>query len=312
MKEIGGYIEFESYSGSLYHEEAKALNCGRNCLAYLIETKGIKKIRLPYFLCSSVSKVCGKYGVEVRYYHIDPYLRPVAEFGLSEDEWLYVVNYYGQLSQEEITALKHRFGRVILDNSQSYFQRPNEKIDTLYTCRKYFGVPDGAFLYTDKSLERELPQDESFERIHYIMGRFERTAGEFYKESADNNHFFADEPVKKMSKLTENLLRSYDYDRIARRRTENFEFLHEHLEARNGLKLNVPKGAFMYPLYLENGAEIKKELCSMKIFVPTLWGDVFDICKENSLEYSLAKNIVPLPVDQRYGREDMEYILSKL
>lgn len=313
MKEIGGYIEFESYHGTLYHEGAVKLNCGRNCLAYLIEACGIKQIRLPYFLCSSVKNLCAKYGVKVGFYRIDEAFRPVIEDAPGADEWLYIVNYYGQLTNDEIAAYKRKFGRVITDNSQSYFQRPpSADVPTLYTCRKYFGVPDGAFLYTDKRLERELTADETFERIHYILGRFERSAGEFYKESADNNKFFADEPIKQMSKLTEDLLRSFEYERIIARRTENFRYLHDRLGGINKLALTVPEGAFMYPLYLENGAEVKKALCAAKIFVPTLWGDVFESCDENSLEYDYAKNIVPLPIDQRYDSEDMDIIIAKL
>ena len=51
MKEIGGYIEFEHYHGEMLHGEAVALNCGRNCLAYLFKSRGIKKLRIQYFLC---------------------------------------------------------------------------------------------------------------------------------------------------------------------------------------------------------------------------------------------------------------------
>ena len=312
MKEIGGYIEFESYHGSLYHDGASALNCGRNCLAYLIEAYGIKKIRLPYFLCSSVKNLCGRYGTEVTFYNIDGTFRPVIESPLADDEWLYIVGYYGQLTNEEIAEYKRKYGRVITDNSQSYFQYPAEGVDTLYTCRKYFGVPDGAFVYSGKAPDRELPRDESFERIHYILGRYERTAGEFYKESADNNKFFANEPIKRMSKLTENLLRSFDHKRIITRRTENFTFLHDRFGELNRLKLTTPEGAFMYPLYLENGAEVRKLLQQEKIFVPTLWGDVFESCDEGSLEYDLAKNILPLPVDQRYDTGDMAYIAERI
>ena len=54
----------------MLHEDAILLNCGRNALAYLLETKGIKKLYLPYFLCDSVANVCKKYGVEVAFYHI--------------------------------------------------------------------------------------------------------------------------------------------------------------------------------------------------------------------------------------------------
>jgi hypothetical protein len=44
MKEIGGYLELDRYNGSIFHKGAVALNCGRNCLAYLIKTKKIKKL----------------------------------------------------------------------------------------------------------------------------------------------------------------------------------------------------------------------------------------------------------------------------
>ena len=42
MKEIGGYIELDTYGSSSMHENAIKLNTARNCLAYLIETKKIK------------------------------------------------------------------------------------------------------------------------------------------------------------------------------------------------------------------------------------------------------------------------------
>lgn len=312
MKEIGGYIEFESYTGGVYHDGAAAVNCGRNALAYLIEAEAVKKIRLPFFLCSSVKNLCEKYGVEVSFYHIGEDFRPQADISLDDDEWLYIVNYYGQLTNDEISAYKEKYDRIIADNSQSYFQYPANGVPTVYTCRKFFGVPDGGFVYSEKKLCRELATDESFERIHYILGRFERTAGEFYKESADNNKFFAGEPLKRMSKLTENLLRSYDYERIISRRTENFRLLHQRLKSVNKLELIVPEGAFMYPLYLKNGAEIRSRLQQLKIFVPTLWGDVLNSCDEGCTEYDYAKNILPLPVDQRYGSGDMGYILKTL
>lgn len=35
MKEIGGYIELDTYTGAMLHEKAIALNCGRGALEYL-------------------------------------------------------------------------------------------------------------------------------------------------------------------------------------------------------------------------------------------------------------------------------------
>ena len=140
MREIGGYIELETFRGRMLHEEATKLNCGRNALAYLCEAKKIEKLYLPYFLCSSVLDVCEKLGVPFEFYHVDETFMPQFPQKLGENEWLYIVNYYGQLSNETLKRWKDQYGRIIVDNAQSYFQLPVEGVDTLYTCRKFFGV----------------------------------------------------------------------------------------------------------------------------------------------------------------------------
>lgn len=309
--EIGGYIEFERYSGKMLHEGAVALNYARNALLYLCKAKGIKKIAIPKFLCNSVGGVCRKNGIEYRYYSITTDFIP-QNITIEGNEWLYIVNYYGQISNNQIKEFKNKYDRIIVDNVQAYFQEPVNGVDTIYTCRKFFGVSDGAFLYTDKLLDDELPQDESFEKIHYLLGRFERTASEFYSEYTLHEKSSENEPIKRMSKLTENLLHGIDYEFVKKRRTDNFRLLHNQFESINRLKLTVPEGAFMYPLYIENGAEIRKTLQAEKIYIPTLWPDVFDICKEDEIEYDMAKNILPLPVDQRYETSEMNYIISQI
>ena len=311
MKEIGGYIEFEHYHNPFLHEGAIALNCGRNCLDYLIQAKKIKKILLPYFLCDSVKDKCLKKGLEIQYYHIDTHFLPTID-KIEKDAWLYVVNFYGQLSSKNIIELKERFQNIIVDNAQAYFDLPIDGTDTIYTCRKFFGVADGAFLYTDKTIEIELPVDESFDRMHFLLGRFERTASEFYTEYADNNHFFINEPVKSMSKLTQNLLRGIDYERVKRKRTENFNYLYHSLQSINKLKLKRVEGGFAYPLWIEKGQAVKKRLSERKIYIPTLWPNVLNELEKPFLEYEFANNILPLPVDQRYGIEEMKYIFEEV
>lgn len=311
MKEIGGYIELDRYSLPMLHEGAVALNCGRNALAYLLRARNIKKIKIPRFLCDSVMKVCKREGVQVSCYSVGIDLLP-KDVELEADEWLYLVNYYGQLSNSQIKGIQQKYCRVIVDNVQAYFQLPLEDIDTIYTCRKFFGVADGAFLYTDVCLDGELEQDESYDRMRFLLGRFERTASEFYGEYAANNDMFESENIKRMSRLTENLLHAIDYEAVKQRRTENFDVLHKGFSGVNKLSLKVPEGAFMYPLYIENGAEIRRALQSKKIYIPTLWPDVFDICGEDELEFDMAKNILPLPCDQRYGKEDMEHLIGEV
>lgn len=312
MKEYGGYIEFETFYGHILHEEAIALNCGRNALAYLCEAKEIKKIYLPYFLCSSVPNLCKKIGVDWSYYPINKQFKPVFEQKLGEKEWLYIVNFYGQLSNEFLDLMKKKYDRIIVDNAQSYYQMPVEDVDTLYTARKYFGVADGAFLYTDTKLNKKLPIDESFDRMHFLLGRYERNANEFYNEYVLNNKLFATEPIKQMSYLTRNLLRGIEYDRIAKQRQKNFEFLNQEFENINQLRVKSVYGAFMYPLMLENGMVVRKKLQKERIYIPILWPNVLENCPVKSFEYHLAADILPIPIDQRYDIQDMKYLVEMI
>lgn len=309
MKEIGGYIELDTCRHAMLHEDAILLNCGRNALAYLLEAKGIKKLYLPYFLCDSVANVCKKYGVEVAFYHIGENWLP-KDLVIDGDAWLYIVNFYGQITREDLARLAEVHNNVIIDNAQAYFYAPLANVDTLYTCRKFFGVSDGAILYTNSKLERSLEIDESFNRIHYILGRYERTASEFYEEAAQNNDIFDNEPIKEMSRLTKNLLRSIDYEYVKQVRTNNFAYLHEKLREVNKLNIRLIEGAFMYPLLIDDGMKIRKQLQQMKIYIPTLWPNVLEECKPDTLEYKFAAEILPIPVDQRYGFKDMEHLVN--
>ena len=127
MKEIGGYIELDTYTLPMLHERALALNCGRNCLAYLLRARNIKKIALPYFLCNSVRDVCIREKIEIQYYHIGLNFMPL-DVRLDEDEWIYIVNYYGQLSNSILEEMFHKYEKVIVDNAQAYFQM-TERLD---------------------------------------------------------------------------------------------------------------------------------------------------------------------------------------
>ena len=310
MKEIGGYIELDTYHHPMLHEDAIQLNCGRNCLAYLFKSRGIKRIKVPFFICDSIINICDREGVEKKYYHIGLDFKPVSDLQLENDEWLYLVNYYGQLSNDVIKGYIDRYDRVIVDQANGYFEDPLPHIDTLYTCRKWFGVSDGALLYTDTVLNDELPQDESYNRMRFLLGRYERNADEFYNEYTANNAFFRNEPVKKMSKLTYNLLHGIDYGEVKKRRKENFEYLHERLHRINHLSLQT--AMFMYPLMIKNGSEIRKRLQTEKIYIPILWPTVFNICTQDDVEYKMSENILPLPIDQRYDISDMEYLTEKI
>lgn len=310
-KEIGGYIELDSYKLPMLYEDGTLLNSGRFCLWYLIRAKGIKKLVIPWFCCDAVRNISLQAGVKLRYYQINLNFMPES-IELASDEWLYIVNYYGQLTQSQIINFSRKYRRIIVDNAQAYFAQPVKDVDTLYTCRKFFGVPDGGILYTDALLNERLAADISWNRMNHLLGRFEGAASEFYEEYVENDEAFNHSSIKLMSKLTLNLLHGIDYAFIQEKRRENFFFLNEAFGEINKLQIRIPEGPFAYPLFVKNGGKIRNKLIKDKVYIPCLWPNVKDDVPKDFLEYDFAENILPLPVDQRYSLEDMECLRRKV
>lgn len=304
--EYGGYIELERFSGDILHSDGIALNCGRSCLGYMLETKAVKRIYLPYFLCETVKHTVEEYGVEIWSYHIDRDFKPVIEFEVCNDEFLYLVNFYGQLTEEYIRQCIRKYKNIILDNAQNYFASPITGVHTIYTCRKFFGVPDGAFLYTSFNNTNEYERDIVNDRMQFLLGRFEENASKFYGGYKYNNEYFEGKPVKQMSLISENILRALDYEAIKKRRNENWEYVSDKLSKYNGLTPVKSKGPFAYPLLISDGMKIKRRLSDRLVYLPTLWPNVIEECAAETVENEYASNILPIPIDQRYSLQDME------
>ncbi len=321
QKEYGGYIELDEYSGEEYYPEAWALNSGRAALRLFIRLKKIRKIYLPAFCCDTVREACAAEGILWEYYSVDKDFRPCLSEEDAGNDWVCLVNFYGVFDDGDMQALMQQYPRLIVDYTHAFFQQPLKGMNVLYSCRKFFGVPDGAYLILGEGegekIYETLPQDLSFERMHFLLGRFEAGASPFYQEYAQNNDFFANEPIKRMSKLTHNLLRAIDYPRVCGQRTENFAFLHRQLKEKN--VLNLPpaiEGAYAYPFWFNgdkiSGKEIRRRLIAQQIYIPMLWPEVCSLEEASPLERQMTENILPLPVDQRYNRGDMEEILGCL
>lgn len=308
--EIGGYFGLEQFFGAEYHGDLIAVNNARCALLYLLKARGIKKLNIPYFLCDSVANLCEREGYDYSLYHIGEDFLPLFDGVLGSDEWLYVVNYYGQISNSQICRLKEKYTNLIVDNVQAFFQKPIPGVDTVYSCRKFFGVPDGGYVATDAVLKECLEQDYSGERMKHVLGRFEGCASDYYTDFKANDHAFMTQPLRYMSKLTHNLLRAVDYDSVRRIRNENYEMLDVALGHYNLLSLQMPDGPYAYPFYCKNGMDIKKELAKHKIYVATLWPNVLEL--DGTLEKDYAENILPLPCDQRYSADAMNYMIKEI
>ncbi|WP_455607297.1 hypothetical protein [Bacteroides sp.] len=316
MKELGGYFSLELNQERIgtFHSQGIYLNSGRNALEYiLLSLPKVKKIWVPYFTCDVLLEPLKKLNVPYSFYHINEQLELCENIQLDSDEYLLVTNYYG-IKDEYICELALRYSsQLIVDNAQALFAEPIKEIKSIYSPRKYVGIPDGGIAYMDNGIDiHRFDIDVSYERCSHLLKRIELGAGAGYTDFKENSHKLQGQPIKRMSKLTRVLLGSIDFGYIRNKRRDNFKLLHECLSSTNRLLINDLESfscPMVYPYYTSD-CTLKKVLIENKVFVATYWPNVFEWCHEKSLEYKLANNIIAIPIDQRYSEREMEYICN--
>ena len=315
IKSIGGYFEWEFpiNNSSFPHSDGVLLNSGRHSLEYILKSLGeINRLWIPYYTCDVVLQPIERLCIPYSFYHVKMDFTLTDEIVLGDGEYLIYTNYFG-IMDEYCKELAIRYdSQLILDNAQAFYAPHIEKINAFYSPRKFVGVPDGGIAYTNHSLSIELERDYSYNRCSHLLKRHELAPMEGYNDFKASSHQIANSLLSKMSRLTQQMLSSLNYAVIIERRITNFTFLHAYFSESN--ELNIPNidslaCPMVYPYYTEN-FELRKRLIANQVFVATYWPNVLNWCEEGDLEYNLCKNIIPIPIDQRYGEEDMKRIIE--
>lgn len=310
MKEIGGYFELELASKKEYHTSAIALNSGRNAFKYILKSQNIKKIYIPNYICNSIIEPLIELSVSYEFYTIDENFEIINEIDLLKDERILYVNYFA-LKSKYVKKLADKYQNyLIIDNTQDFFQKPLKNIDTIYSPRKFFGINDGGYLYTNNLLNELLTVDESHSHSAQLLGRADKNASLFYNEFKKAEKRLINQPIKRMSNLTNKILSSINYNEIKKKRKENFEFLHNELKEINLLKnINIKSTPFIYP-FMTNDLHLREKLINNKIYVSKYWQEVLDRDRISNFEIDFVNKLIPLPIDQRYNFDDMYRILK--
>lgn len=325
-EEIGGYFELElpaiaNDNGRTINllwgngggcGDIRFLNTGRNAIEYILRSLGrVACVCLPDYICGSVLEPFHKLGIPYRRYHVTGQLEIDGSPALGNDEYLLYVNYFG-IKDSYVGQLGTRYGsRLIVDNSQALYAIPTG--NCIYSPRKYIGVPDGGIAVCgnaghDAGMERQ----RSHDLCSHLLKRIELGAGGGYVDFKSNSRRLSGLPVRRMSFLSERVLASAGHERIRRTRRANFACLHDVLG--NGNRLDVPDldsfaCPMVYPYYTEDGT-LRTKLIERKVYVATYWPDVLEDPEAGSDAGRLTERLLPLPIDQRYGREEMKRIID--
>lgn len=314
-KAIGGYfgLELGESHGSFLHDDAILLNTARNCFEYILEANDTTHVYMPKFTCDVMLEPLKKLNIPYSFYSINNNLEIASKIELNAGEYIVYTNYFG-IKDDYSRQVSDMYGEnLILDCSQAYYFEPLMVGHTIYSPRKFFGLPDGGCLYTPKALSRELPMDFSESRMSHLLKRLEQGAEAGYADFQANDASLVGQPIKQMSELTRGLLTSVDFDDAQKIRQANARFLHENLKALNMFQGDIVDSQIpmVYP-FLTNKKDLRQLLISQKVFVATYWPNVLDWCDEEDLEYKLTNQLLPLPIDQRYDLEDMQRIVDAI
>lgn len=314
MRAIGGFFELEVQDkGTLYHANSIGLSTGRACLRLIIELLKPKLIYVPFYSCDALYEPLIEAQIPMRFYAINESLEIADYPNLETDEYLIACDFFG-IKEEYVNRVITKYGvNVIVDNTHNFFHKGYQANCSFTSARKYFGVPDGAFAYLGKhTYVNQLPRNKTFSATHNIL-RLIGCQEEAYEAYLDYEESLTCD-LKAISVLSERLLKQVDDSYVKLKRKENFRYLAEALDTYNLLKQDTVNNPFCYP-FLPKTSVNRKELYAQKLFIPTFWQDTL----ERSVSFSkfkweryLSKELLPLPIDHRYGKEDMSRIIEFL
>lgn len=312
---IGGYFELElPQDGLTLHEDALRFQSSRAAFLALLRTLRPAAVWMPWYICDAMLEPLHMAGIPIKRYRLDAELR-VQSVALAQGEWLVYVNYFG-LCEHQVDEVLDRFPRerVVIDNAQALFAQPRDCLATLYSPRKFVGVPDGGYLITQQSIDMPGAIDQaSVKRCAHLLNRLAQDAEAGYADYASAEESLKQQEPLQMSVLTQRILASIDYEAVRAKRIENFAFLHEKLQRHNRFTFHYRHDAvpLCYP-YFDAPQGLREELRAQRIYTPGYWPDVPTAEGVPAFERDLPESTLFLPCDQRLGREDLAPIVQRL
>lgn len=315
MKPIGGYFELELARGNRhYHDTPLTLKSGRASLHYLLNIMRPSLVYVPFYTCDALLEPFAVAGIKYRFYSVNQHLEIADTVHLKTGEYLVYVNYF-DLKRDYTSELADKYGdRLVIDATQAFFLKGDGRSWLFNSCRKFFGVPDGSYLYTPGNINI-LPaagRNEKYTTDH-LLKRFNGHVREGYPSFVANEEM-CDSTVTGMSVLSEHILSLADYEAVAERRRSNYNFLFDFFREFN-LFQTPPAGEsapMCYPLFT-GGDFDKSALLAKDIFIPTFWEEVMKR-KDHGFDFEkeFANGLLPLPVDHRLGADDMERLANEV
>ena len=319
------------------------LDSGRSCIKILCQLIKNKEILAPAFSCFSVIYGFTE-GVKPVFYAVND------DFSIDFEDLeskitkntaaIYITNYFGHFLSDEdaekINKIKKEYNLIVIeDNTQSLFSGELKVGDyALSSIRKWFPVPDGGVIYSDNSLstidlrgvvkdskqcDKLYPQilkamvvkdmlDYPVSKIADLFAQVEEQLNNY----ADNGEIFL------MNDFTQFIYRCNSVPPMIKKRQDNERYLRTLIDSPY-LRQAIPfreknECPFNMPMYCTHRDEMWNYLVEkFSIYPSVLWRSyLYDPVNKIGATSRMGKEIISFPIDQRYGKEDMEYMAEAI
>ncbi|MEG0937454.1 MAG: hypothetical protein RSE32_03660 [Comamonas sp.] len=313
---IGGYLQLETpqqkrtwHQGALQYQSARAAFC-----SLLQSMPNVSRVWMPAYICDSMLSPIKFSGKEFVFFHINEKFDIATKIELEKNDLLLYVNYFGGC-EPNIHRILEKYNRqqVIIDCSQAFYAGPYNCLATIYSPRKFFGVPDGGIMFSNREITPVIEQDEdSISRMDHLIARLALSAEMGYASYQRAEASLENCSPKKMSVLTQKLLESIDYLAVQKCRLRNFSILQKALGDKNQLNFDFSTiTPLCYP-YLPKNLISKNHLAENSVFIPTYWQDALNRNELNEFESTLASRLVAIPCYQGLVESDIEILIEEM
>ena len=309
------------------------LSTGRDSIVYAIKCFKIKNILLPSYIEHILVDLIQHENVQTHFFKVNPDLSinlDSIKNNIKNVDALFITHYFGFIHNlSNIRNLCNKNKVLLIEDCVQSALSTNRTIPvgnfgdfSFNSLRKFIGIPDGSIAYSKKKIPiKESTLHKKFVklRIAALVGKykylnnFQNFSRFYFKEAFEKPEILIDIFPKPspMSLYSKKILKRTDFNSIIKIRRKNFKFLLSHLmDISFYKKLPVGICPLGFPIIMSNRTKVKKFLIQNKIYPPIHWQLSEQINKNKFRDsWKISKNILTLPIDQRYTIDDMKRIV---
>lgn len=331
MKEIGSIFPLcgKRHDGSPHNNvmvDRKLVSFCREAL-YIIakkESAAGKRVMLPRYTCDTVIAPFREQGYECTFFPTNSDLtidisKTWEVFATFRPNLIVVHPYFGMdltTDEQDMLGKMHRDGcEIILDLTQCLFSKMRLPFVKYYvgSMRKWFAIPDGAFLETAETVDIPVNENKDIvalqtEAMRLRAEYFESGDAETKSRSISLSHEVEElmtRPITPhvMAEDSVTLLACENAERQQKIRIENYKRLYEGLKDVSDIELiadisRLTTAPLFFPFRVKDIRSMQRKLAQKSVYARLIWEE--------------EDRILTITVDQRYDLSDMDRVIAAI